>query len=197
VNLHHFLSKRDLVWDVLIGASAFTALFINLLGLLNGISVALPHLLYIPVVLAAYRYPKWGLVIAGCIGGTYFLTVILVAGDSFSTIIEALVRTLVVIGIGWLIAFLSFRLRERQDLYQGLFYHSEAGSILVRDSPQGRLIEEVNDKASELLHRMAPDLTGAPLTVFWSSDAEQEFFLQIMKVQQPYLSQQRSFPKNG
>jgi signal transduction histidine kinase/predicted GNAT family acetyltransferase len=181
VNLHHFLSKRDLVWDVLIGASAFTALFINLLGLLNGISVALPHLLYIPVVLAAYRYPKWGLVIAGCIGGTYFLTVILVAGDSFSTIIEALVRTLVVIGIGWLIAFLSFRLRERQDLYQGLFYHSEAGSILVRDSPQGRLIEEVNDKASELLHRMAPDLTGAPLTVFWSSDAEQEFFSQIMR----------------
>ena len=166
MNLPHFLSKRDLIWDVLIGASAFTALFLNLLGLLNGISVALPHLLYIPVVLAAYRYPKWGLFIAGCIGGTYFLMVVLVAGDSFSTIIEALVRTFVVIGIGWLIALLSFRLRERQDLYQGLFYHSEAGSILVRDTPQGRLIEEVNDKASELLHRKASDLIGEPLTLF-------------------------------
>jgi PAS domain S-box-containing protein len=181
VNLPHFLSKRDLIWDVLIGASAFTALFLNLLGLLNGISVALPHLLYIPVVLAAYRYPKWGLLIAGSIGGTYFLTVVLIAGDSFSTIIEALVRTFVVIGIGWLIAFLSFRLRERQDLYQALFYHSEAGSILVRDTPQGRLIEEVNDKASELLHRMAPDLIGEPLTLFVSSDAESELFSQILR----------------
>ena len=181
MNMPHFLSKRDLIWDVLIGASAFSALFLNLLGLLNGISVALPHLLYIPVVLAAYRYPKWGLLIAGCIGGTYFLTVVLIAGDSFSTIIEALVRTLVVIGIGWLIAVLSFRLRERQDLYQGLFYHSEAGSILVRDTPQGRLIEEVNDKASELLHRTAPDLIGEPLTLFVSSDAEQELFSQILR----------------
>ena len=181
MNLHPVLSKRDLVWDALIGASAFTALFFNLLGLLNGISVALPHLLYIPVVLAAYRYPKWGLFIAGCIGGTYFLMVILVAGNSFSTLIEALGRTCVIIGIGWLIASLSARLRERQDLYQGLFYHSEAGSILVRDTPQGRVIEEVNDKASELLHRMAPDLTGAPLTLFWSSDAEQELFSQITR----------------
>ena len=179
MNLPPFLSKRDLVWGILIAVSAITALVFNLLGLLNGIFVALPHLLYIPVVLAAYRYPKWGLLIAGCIGGTYFLMVFLVAGDSFGTIIEALVRTFVLIGIGGLIAFLSFRLRERQDLYQGLFYHSEAGSILVRDTPHGRVIEEVNDKASELLCRKAQDLTEKPLTVFWNSDAEQEFFSQI------------------
>jgi PAS domain S-box-containing protein len=181
VNLPHNLTTRDLIWDALIGASAFTALFLNLIGLLNGITVALPHLLYIPVVLAAYRYPKWGLFIAGCIGGTYFLMVILMAGNSFSTIIEALVRTGVVMGIGWLIAVLSFRLRERQDLYQGLFYHSEAGSILVQDTAQGRVIEEVNDKASELLHRKAPDLTGAPLTLFVSRDFEQELFSQLMR----------------
>jgi signal transduction histidine kinase/GNAT superfamily N-acetyltransferase len=181
VNLQDILSKRDLIWDALIGASAFTALILNLMGLLNGITVALPHLLYIPVVLAAYRYPKWGIFIAGCIGGTYFLMVILVAGGSFSTIIEALVRTIVVVVIGWLIAWLSFRLRERQDLYQGLFYHSEAGSILLKDTAEGRLIEEVNDKASELLHRTASDLTGAPLTSFGSRDFEQELFSQLKR----------------
>ncbi len=181
VNLPDILSKRDLIWDALIGASAFMALFLNLMGLLNGITVALPHLLYIPVVLAAYRYPKWGLFIAGCIGGTYFLMVILVAGDSSSTIIEALVRTIVVVVIGWLIAWLSFRLRERQDLYQGLFYHSEAGSILLKDTAEGRLIEEVNDKASELLHRTASDLIGVPLTSFGSRDFEQELFSQLRR----------------
>ena len=134
VDLHHNLTKRDLVWDILIVVSAFAVLLLNLLGILNGIFVALPHLLYIPVVIAAYRYPKWGVSIAGCIGGTYFLMVLLTAGNSFSTLIEAFVRTLVIVGIGWLIAALSFRLRERQDLYQGLFYHSEAGSILVRET---------------------------------------------------------------
>ena len=179
MNLPHNLSKRDLIWNALIIVSAFTALVANLIGLLNGISVVIPHLLYIPVVIAAYRYPKRGLFLAGCIGGTYFLMVILVAGNSFGTIIEALVRTVVVVVIGWLIAWLSFRLRERQDLYQGLFYHSEAGSILVRDTEQGRLIEEVNHKASSLLHRKASELTGAPLTSFWSRDSEQDMFSRL------------------
>ena len=180
MNLPPGLAKRDLIWDALIGASTFTALLFNLIGLLNGITVALPHLLYLPVVLAAYRYPRWGLSLAACIGGTYFMMVVLVAGNSWGTVIEALVRTFVVMGIGWLIAVLSSRLRERQDLYQALFYHSEAGSILVRDTEQGRIIEEVNDKASELLHRKASDLIGAPLALFWSRDLERGVFLEIL-----------------
>jgi signal transduction histidine kinase/GNAT superfamily N-acetyltransferase len=174
VKLDKNLLKNDLIWDSVIILSAFTAVLANLIGLLNGISVAIPHLLYIPVVLASYRHPKWGLLIAGCIGGSYFLIAFLLAGGSFMTIIEALVRTCVVIGIGWLIALLSFRLRERQELFQGLFYNSEAGSILVKDSEQGRIIEEFNYKASELLHRKPSELRGAPLTLFWQADSAED-----------------------
>ncbi len=68
--------------------------------------------------------------------------------------IEAIVRTIVVIIIGGLIAWLSFRLREREDLYQGVFYHSEAGSILIRDTGNGRIIEEINEKAARVLRRI-------------------------------------------
>jgi K+-sensing histidine kinase KdpD/GNAT superfamily N-acetyltransferase len=181
MNLHTGLSERTLVWNVLIGVSAFAALILNLIGLFNGIYSVLPHLLYIPVVIAAYRYPKWGLFIAGCIGGTYFLMVFLVAGSSFTILFEALVRTLVLVGIGWLVAALASRLRERQDLYQGLFYHSEAGSILVRNTQQGRVMEEVNDKASTLLHRNTSDLVGAPLSVFLSGDDEENLFSKLTR----------------
>ncbi|MDD1695835.1 MAG: hypothetical protein LUQ54_02950, partial [Methanoregula sp.] len=82
MNLPQILTKRDLIWDTLILVSAFTVLFLNLLGLLNNISVAIPHLLYIPVVIAAYRYPKWGTIIAACIGGTSFLMGIFFSGSS-------------------------------------------------------------------------------------------------------------------
>ncbi|MFA5348041.1 MAG: ATP-binding protein [Methanoregula sp.] len=179
MDLSHFLPNRDLVWYALIGTSAALALAANLIGLLNGISVVIPHLLYIPVVIGAYRYPKWGLFIAGCTGATYLLEVILVTPGAVSTMVEALVRTIVVIAIGGLIAMLSSRLRERQDLYQGLFYHSEAGTILVRDSEQGRIIEEVNDKALELLHRKSSELKGAPPVSFWSREFEQEMYIRI------------------
>ncbi len=181
MNLPHVLSKRDIIWDTLIVVSSSAALLVNLIGLLSGLSIVLPHLLYIPVVIAAYRYPKWGLFIAGCIGGMYFLMVFLISGSSFTTIIEALVRTIVVVGIGWLIAVLSFKFRERQDLYQGLFYHSEAGSILVQETERGRVIEEVNDKASELLHRTSSDLTGAPLASFWGGEFEKKLFSQLLR----------------
>jgi signal transduction histidine kinase len=181
MNLHTGLSERTLVWNVLIIVSAFAALILNLIGLFNGIYGVMPHLLYIPVVIAAYRYPKWGLSIAGCIGGTYFLMVFVIAGSSFSILFEALVRALVIVGIGWLVAALASRLRERQDLYQGLFYHSEAGSILVRDTPQGRVMEEVNDKASALLLRSTSDLVGAPLSVFLSRDDEENLFSKLTR----------------
>jgi signal transduction histidine kinase len=181
VNLPRNWLKREIVWDVLTGFTTIFTLFINLIGLLNGITVALPHLLYIPVVIAAYRYPKRGLIITGCIGATYFLMVILTAGGSASTLIEALVRTLVIIGIGWLIAVLSFRLREREDLYQGLFYHSEAGTLLVLKTDHGRVIEKANDKASELLHTPVSDLTGQPLTSFMSGESEEDMFSQLRR----------------
>jgi PAS domain-containing protein/predicted GNAT family N-acyltransferase len=176
VHLPYNLSKSDLIWDVLIGVSAFIAVLANLIGLFNGITVVIPHLLYIPVVIAAYRYPKWGLFIAGCIGGVYLLMVVLVAGSSPWTVIEAVVRTIVVVIIGGLIAWLSFRLRERQDLYEGVFSHSEAGIILIRDTGAGRMIEEANEKAASLLHTTPDDLKGAPPGSVWSSDFEQEMF---------------------
>jgi signal transduction histidine kinase len=173
--------NRKIGWDILIGLTTFFTLFINLIGLFNGITVALPHLLYIPVVIAAYRYPERGLIIAGCVGVMYFLMVVLTSGGSTMTLIEALVRTMVIIGIGGLIALLSFRLREREELYQGLFYHSEAGSILVRETAHGRVIEEANDKASELLHKTVSDLTGEPLTSFMNRESEEDIFSQIRK----------------
>ena len=177
--LSKILSSRDLTWDSLIGVSAVLAVLINIVGLRMGISVVVPHLLYIPVVIASYRYPKWGLVIAGCIGGSYLLIVILVAGNVFITIIEAFVRTIVVVAIGGLIAWLSFRLREREDLYQGVFYHSEAGSILLRETGNGTVIEELNEKAAKVLRRSASEMKGRPPGLFWGRDAERDIFSRL------------------
>jgi signal transduction histidine kinase/predicted GNAT family acetyltransferase len=179
VSLHQVLAKRDLIWDVLIGVSALIALIANLVGLFIGITVVLPHLLYIPVVIAAYRYPKWGLFITGCIGAAYLLIVIVVAGISSITLMEAIVRTIVVVGIGWLIAWLSFRLRERQELFHGVFNNSEAGSILIRNTENGRVIEEVNEKAARLLERTPEVLKRSPPTSVWGRDFEEALFSQL------------------
>jgi PAS domain S-box-containing protein len=197
VNLPAILRERDLAWDGAIIGTAAAALILNLIGLLNGITVAIPHLLYIPVVIAAYRYPHRGALIAGSIGGLYFLSVVLLAGGSANTVAEALVRTVVIIVIGWLIAALTRRLREQEDLYEGLFEHSEGGSILVSGTGTNRRIEAINWKAAENLHRKPAALKGAPLTTFWTEAEEQKFFERLEKEREVYAAEAAFSLENG
>ena len=179
MNLSSVFRERDGFWDAVIVVTAAAAFLLNLIGLLSGITIVIPHLLYIPVVIAAYRYPQWGIIIAGLIGAVYFLMVLLLNGSTGTSVAETLVRTGVMIAIGWLVGTLTLRLHEQQDLYQGLFDHSEGGSILIQDSGTGRTIEEVNWKAADLLHRKTVDLRGRPLSTIWNGEEEQEFFARL------------------
>ncbi|MDD1717057.1 MAG: ATP-binding protein [Methanoregulaceae archaeon] len=181
VNLPSFLKSRDLLWDVIILVTAAATLLLNVVGLLYGITVVLPHLLYIPVVIAAYRYPRWGWIIAGVIGAIYFLMAVLITGSTTTLVAEALVRTGVMILIGSLVGWLTLLLRDQEDLYQGLFDHSEGGSILIKDTGTSRTIEAINWKAANLLHRDTKDLAGASLSTIWDGDDEQEFFSRLSR----------------
>jgi signal transduction histidine kinase len=197
VNLPAALRERDLAWDTAIAGATAAALILNLVGLLSGITVAIPHLLYIPVVMASYRYPRRGALIALAIGGLYFLMVVLITGTSQTIVIEALVRTIVVVVIGWLIAALTRRLREQEDLYVGLFDHSEGGSILISTAGGSRTIEAINWKAAENLHRRPADLKGRPLTSFWSRDEEQKFFERLSREGEVYAAETAFALENG
>ncbi|MDO9036429.1 MAG: ATP-binding protein, partial [Methanoregula sp.] len=176
MNANTRFKNRDLLWNAAILGTAAAALLANFTGLLFGISTGIPHLLYIPVVIAAYQYPRRGTIIAGGIGVIYLLMVILLAGTSLAILIDALLRTLVIVVIGWLIATLTIRIREQEVLYKGLFDHSEGGSILVADIDSSRAIEEINWKAADLLKRNAADLKGTSIATIWGGDGVDEFF---------------------
>jgi signal transduction histidine kinase len=198
MNLSARFENRDLLWNAAILGTAAVALLANLIGLLFGISTGIPHLLYIPVVIAAYQYPRRGTIIAGCIGAIYLLFIVLLAGNSQTILIEALVRTLVIVVIGWLISTLTLKLREQEALYQGLFDHSEGGSILVADIGSNRTIEEINWKAALLLHRKAADVRGTSITTIWGGEEEQEFFNRLSSEGAVYATETRfSLPNDN
>lgn len=171
--------SRDLLWIAAIGATAAATLLAVSIGLLFGISTMLPHLLYIPIVIAAYRYPRQGVLIAAGIAATYLLLVFLLAGSSQEVIYEALLRAVVIVAIAWLIATLTRRLREQEGLYKGLFDHSEGGSIVITDAGGSRTIETVNWKAADLLRRKAAELKGTPALSLWEGDDAEEFFRRL------------------
>jgi signal transduction histidine kinase len=173
------LAQRAVFWQAAIAGTAAAAILLNLAGLLGGITAGIPHLLYIPVVIAAYRYPRWGAPGALGLGAVYFLMVLAITGTGPVTVAEVLVRIAVLVFIGWLVGMLVTRLRDQEDLYQGLFDHSESGSILVEDTDAGRTIEAINWKAADLLHRDAGNLQGAPLATIWDGN-EDDFFARLL-----------------
>ena len=164
------LKRRDRAWNFAIIASTAISLGLILGGLLSGITVVFSHLLYIPVVLSAYRYPRYGLLTSILLGGTYFIMVIVFLGADSGVLFETVLRLAVIIGIGWLVATITTRLRENEALYRGLFDHSWAGSLLVHDTPEGWVIEEANDRARKFFKKDLPDLKGAPVTLFWEKE---------------------------
>ncbi len=164
------------LWNCAIFISTIVVLSMNCAGLMVGITTVFPHLIYVPVVIAAYRYPKRGLLFAVVVGAFYLLMSYAFAAGSMALIIESLVRASVIVIIGWLIAVLSARLRDQERLYRGVFDNSEAGSLLIRREGSARIVEDANERAATLLDRRQEDLEGRPLSLFWTEEGETAIF---------------------
>lgn len=189
MNLSSVFDGREGSWNLALMASTSAALLLNLVGLVTGYTIVLPHLLYIPVVIGAYRFPRHGLTIAGTIGGAYFLMVLLLVGGDVQVLLETLVRVGVIVFIGWLISTISGRLREKEILYTGLFDHSEAGSILVREIDGRMVVEEVNWNAASLLGRSVAELKGVPVSTFIREKDEQLLFSRLAREGKVYAEE--------
>lgn len=186
------LKRHDSAWNILIITSIAVSLGLILGGLLSGITIVFSHLLYIPVVLSAYRYPRYGLIFSILLGGTYFAMIIIFLGAQAGVLVETTLRIAVIIGIGWLVATITARLRKNEALYRGLFDHSWAGSILVHDSPEGWVIEEVNERAVKFLKKDMVDLKGAPVTLFWEKEGVNDV-LSTLTLDKPTYSGEVTF----
>ena len=181
MKVQDYLKGSGVLWNIGIIVAAIIALGANLAGLMAGITIVLPHLLYIPVVIASYRYPRWGLPFSGLIGGIYLLMVIAFEGAATMAAAEALIRVVVVIAIGGLVALLTLRLRGQESLYRGLFDFSEGGSILVQDGDKGWVVEEANWNAAAILGLDHAAMKGMPLLSFWDEDDGKEYPLPVCR----------------
>ena len=150
--------RRARVRPALVAGTAALTLIANLAGLLTGITVVLPHLLYIPIALAGYWYPRRGPLIAVGIAGAYAAMGLALTPSEWVSI---LARTVTLVAIGVLIAYLSRRLAAEEERYRDLFEHSVAG-ILVVDGDG--VVLDANPRAAALIGRAEGELVGTPLT---------------------------------
>ncbi len=185
MDVQKMFKGREGVWNTVLVIATVSILLLNGAGLLLGITVVFPHLLYIPVAIGSYRYPRIGAYIALGIGLVYSLMVFSLYGAGI-TLAEAASRTFFLVLIGWLIAFLSARLHEREELYREVFDSSEAGMLIVERSGADAVIREANWNATRIFSNGRQSLEGATLSAFLGEDTVPDFMLRLEREKRVY-----------
>jgi PAS domain S-box-containing protein len=159
------------------------ALIASVAGILNGISLITPLLLFIPIALAAYWFPRQGVIFAVLLGVIEVGLVFFYDTRELAILTFAVTTAsfYVLIAIAVVISSLSGGLRERESRYHGIFDHSETGIFLVRNGDRGLQIMEVNNRGADMVRDDPAALVGTSLSKVWKENASREEFLEKIK----------------
>jgi len=190
--------RQDATWTGLIVLVTVGVLLVNIWGLFHHITTVLPHLFYLPIILAAYRFPKKGVVFSLGIGILYPLMVFGIAGNDPGLLADAIGRSCVFVIIGMVVAFLSLNLQDQQERYKSLFDRSEAGTFLLHQEGPDAVIDEANFRAAEILGTKTRNLAGAAFSSYWDNPEQlKEFYREIHAKGSCYSREYRLKRKSG
>ena len=152
-------------------------------GTILGLSAITPLLFYFPIILAAYWFPRQGVLFAVGIGIAEVFFVYLYHYPSLPDITFAVTTAsfYVLVAIAVVISSLSSGLKDREARYRGIFSSSEAAIFLVQNGDSEMRIEEVNPGGGTLLGCHPADLRGESLALFWRDDLARQTLFESLK----------------
>ncbi|MCK9579904.1 MAG: PAS domain S-box protein [Methanoregula sp.] len=129
----------------------------NLFGMIAGITLVLSHLLYFPIILASYWYPRRGLLFAFVITSIYALLVVLFAPAEPLLNIITLSRLAILVLVGGIVALLARNLAQsEQQLHDIIDFLPDATFAIDRE---GKIIAW-NRAVEEMTGRMKGEMLG-------------------------------------
>jgi len=161
-------------WLYIIVNTTILALLINILSITWGTGDVAAHLIYIPIVIAAYWYPKRGMIYAFGISGAYFLIVYIMTGGASVDLVAALIRCIVFVGVAAVVSSLAIHMQKSEMKYRGIFDNSEAGTGLVN---RGDLtVVDANQRFAKALGYPPEELDRISFSSIWVDHKEMETF---------------------
>jgi PAS domain S-box-containing protein len=170
------------VWDfILIGLVLISVFIANIFiyYLYQGTVFVLTNFFYIPVIFAAFEYPKRGIFVSSSLALLYFGVIYIFLAQDPTAITSGTMQFYVFVAVGTMVSHLSNELREQELRYQGIFDHSEAGVLLI-DRKDHRIVES-NEQSAALIGYPRGELTGQHISAVWYDPADMENFFQRLK----------------
>ena len=166
------------LWLFIIVTTTILAILVNILALHSGTAAVAMNLLYIPIAIAAYWYPRWGVAYAVGVTALFIGIVAFVTQGALEMVAASVITCVVVVGVAAVVSSLAIHMRRNEVKYRGIFNHSEAGIGLV-DSPS-RKVTEVNRRFADTLGYTPAELSVIPFTGIWADSHDRERFFEML-----------------
>jgi PAS domain S-box-containing protein len=170
------LSETDLVRFFVILSLAICCTLISALAMARSVSYINYQLFFIPIVYAAYFYPKRGIYVAAICGVVYQAVGYYYSYPNPARMIGVTAEALFFVITAIIIAYFIEIIRSGEARYRTVFEHSQLGIVLF--SRDGFVIRQTNDKFAAMLNYSSQELQATPLTNLFFIEREKERFLE-------------------
>ncbi|PKG32132.1 PAS domain S-box protein, partial [Methanoregula sp.] len=158
------LGKRPYLVPALIVISSVVSLLLNIYGLTVGISFVFPHLLYLPIILAAYYYPKRGILFTVGLSLCYCALAFTVVTPTNAEMVSAIARSAVFVIIAAVVSNISGRMHHDTQMCRRLVsVVRSSGDAIIGETFEG-IVTDWNSGAETLYGYTAQEMTGHPLS---------------------------------
>jgi two-component system sensor histidine kinase KdpD len=166
-------------WDfVLIGLVLLSVFIANIFiyFLYETPVYVLTNFFYIPVIFAAFQYPRRGIFVSSSLALIYFGIIYVFLPQDPTAITSGTMQFYVFVAVGTMVSHMSNELREQELRYRGIFDHSEAGVFLI-DRKDHKIVE-ANEQSAALVGQATSELAGQNISVVWYDPADMEHFFE-------------------
>jgi len=163
------------LWFIVIASTAILALLIDALSFHYGAGDVAFLLFFIPVVIAAYWYPRRGILFSVFLSGLYLAMTWYFSTGALAGVTAALVKCIVLVGVAAVVSNLAAHMRRSEIRYRSIFDHSESGIGLIET--RDLTIREANKRFASMLGYSGDELPAVRFADLWIDTAQRENFL--------------------
>ncbi|MFA4850841.1 MAG: PAS domain-containing sensor histidine kinase [Methanoregula sp.] len=174
--MQYTISKTDIVRFCVITSLTICCILITALSLSRSIDFISYQLFFIPIIYAAYFYPKRGLLVALICGVAYQAVGYYYRYPANGALIAVTSEAILFVIIACLIAYFIEKMRLGEVRYRSIFEHSQLGIALF--SRVDFSIRQTNSRFLAMLDYTAEEINGMTFSSLCLTPMEKERFLE-------------------
>ncbi|MDO9325224.1 MAG: PAS domain S-box protein, partial [Methanoregula sp.] len=174
--LPHTITRTDIVRFCVITSLAICCTLITAFSFSRSIDFINYQLFFIPIIYAAFFYPKRGLLVAFICGIAYQCVGYYYRYPDYGALVTVTSEAILFIIIAGMIAYFIEKIRIGETRYRSVFEHSQLGIALF--SRVDFTIRQTNTRFLTMLDYTTEEITGKPFSSLGLTPRDRERFLE-------------------